>query len=262
MEKYRFDVEKCIEAKKVLNKIKEARNIYKEHCAPSKYIGNCSNLYQKLKPVDFLDFYEKELAYAEENKDRLPIYYRGLTYEDFYGLATKYKTMLEETCDVSYDLSIYFYSLVCHAIVETFVGQKKEEDIIRLLVKRGYNPLKTSGGKDARYGVDIAVNGISEDFYLQIKPISFFLSKFEDTNNDRISLCHKREEVLEMESIDTYYMIYAIDYLDSEVRWVTKDNGEILFHINELFQYEKDNIEETFVRVDLPRKQTLLDAPF
>ena len=65
-----------------------------------------------------------------------------------------------------------------------------------------------------------------------------------------------------MESIDTYYMIYAIDYLDSEVRWVTKDNGEVLFHINELFQYEKDNIEETFVRVDLPRKQTLLDVPF
>ena len=259
MEVYEFDVDKCIESKKILNKIKEARNIYKEHCAPSKYLSNCSSLYQKLKPVSFLDFYQKELTYAENNKNALPIYERGLTYEDFYDLAIKYKTMLEEVCEVNYDLSVYFYSLVCHAIVETFVGQKKEEEIIRLLNKRGYKPLKTSGGKDARYGVDISVKGVSEDFYLQIKPISFFLSNFEDTNNDRISLCHKREEVLEMENIDTYYMIYAIDYWDSKVRWVTKDNGEVLFHINELFQYDKENVEETIIRIGLPSRKTVFE---
>lgn len=258
MEFYQFDVDKCIESKNTLNKVKEARIIYKEHFAPSHCIGNCSNLYQKLKPVDFVDFYEKELKYAQDNKNVLSVYNRGLTYEEFYNLSVNYKTMVEEICELEFDLSVYFYCLVCHAIVETFVGQKKEEDIINFLKKRGYKPTKTKGGKDARYGVDIAVSGITEDFYLQIKPITFFRSNFKDTQDDRINLCRKREELLNMEKIDTYYIIYNVGYSDSNIRWISKDNGDIVFKINELFQYEKDNIEETFVRLDLPSKRTVI----
>ena len=247
MEHFNFDINKCIECKKILNKNAVSRKIYKDECSYSKYIGNCTDLYHKLKPIDYEDFYNKELSFASENIN-LRVEQRGLTYEEFYELAVKYKTMVEEQTDLGYDLSVYFYSLVCHAIIETFNGQMKEEQIIKLLRLRGYNPQKVKGSKDARYGVDIAVEGISEDFYIQVKPISFFLSNYQDTQDDRISCCEKREEVLKLEKIDTYYMIYNLNDKTGELKWLCKNEDDILFNINDLFQYDKNNIKDTLLR--------------
>ena len=72
------------------------------------------------------------MKYAEENHS-LPVEERGLTYEEFYMLAHKYKVLLEDCTTLKYDISVYFYALVCHAIVETFVGQKKEETIMKYI---------------------------------------------------------------------------------------------------------------------------------
>ena len=67
--------------------------IYEHKCSYSRFIGNCTNLYYKLKPNNYFDFYEKELKYAEENHS-LPVEERGLTYEEFYMLAHKYNVLL------------------------------------------------------------------------------------------------------------------------------------------------------------------------
>ena len=141
MEIFEFDINKCISCKKILNSNKESRLIYQDKCSYTCFIGNCTNLYHKLKPLNYKDFYDKELKYAEENHD-LPIKERGLTYEEFYLLAHKYKVLLEDRTTLKYDISVYFYSLICHAIVETFVGQKIERIIMDYISKKKDMKLK------------------------------------------------------------------------------------------------------------------------
>lgn len=257
MKIFEFDIDKCIQCKKILNRNTEARLIYQYECSDSCYIGNCTNLYHKLKPLNYKDFYDKELKYAEENHD-LPISERGLTYEEFYMLAHKYKKLVEDKTNLTYDLSVYFYALICHAIVETFVGQKKERMIMDYSSKKGYEAKKVEGKKDAKDGVDIKVIGNGLSFYIQVKPISFFKAKYPDTHKHRIKACRKREEVLDLEGLDTYYAIYDSDWKTSQVKWVS-NNGRILFKINELFMYDKDNIETTLVMLPLPTERITID---
>jgi len=244
MELFEFDINKCIESKKILNKNEICRKIYKEECSYSRFIGNCSYLYTKLKPESYEDFYNKELSYAENNK-KLKIEKRGLTYKEFYDLANKYKTLVENETDIKLELSTYFYGLVCHAIIETFNGQQKEEQIIKLLRKRGFKPHKVEGWKDARYGVDIATEGISEDFYIQIKPITFFTSKFNDTVQDRLNCCIKRKELLDIEKIETYYAIYKLYDTTGELKWLFNNNDDLLFNNQDLFSWNGDELEVT-----------------
>lgn len=254
MELYEFDIDKCISAKELLRKKKELRVIYQRNCSYPRFLGNCTDLYYLLKPTDYLDFYNKELRYAEENH-YLPIERRGLTYNEFYELAVKYKTLAEEATSLKYDLSIYFYALVCHAIIESFNGQKIEELVMNLVKRRGYDVQKVDGDKDARHGIDIAVKGITREFYIQVKPFTFFIGNADDTQRDRIGLCRKREDVLEMENIDTYYLIYENNGNINELKLVSKDNDYILFRINELFEYDKNDIENTLVRHRLPKNR-------
>ena len=255
MEYFKFDVEKCIECKKLLNKNQVSRKIYRNSCSHSNFIGNYTTLYQKLKPTDYLDFYQKELKYAEENHD-LPIRERGLTYEEFYLLAYKYKILVENSTNIKYDIDVYFYSIICHAIVETFIGQKKEEIIIESINRKGFTASKVDGDKDTKYGVDIEVSGNGQHFYIQVKPITFFKSNFPDTHTDRIECCRKREEMLELEGLDTYYIIYEMDWDTLEIRWLMNKKGGMLFKISDLFEYDKTNIKNTIVRIDLPTEFT------
>ena len=255
MEIFEFDIDECIRCKKILNRNKKSSSIYKDKCSYSCFIGNCTNLYHKLKPLNYKDFYDKELKYAEENHN-LPISERGLTYEEFYMLAHKYKVLVEEYTALKYDISVYFYSLICHAIVETFVGQKTEGIAMNYISKKGYEVRKVEGKKDAKYGIDIEVIGKEQHFYVQVKPISFFTAQREHTHEDRISACKKREKVLESpEKLDTYYMIYELNWKTSQIKWVPKKKNKLLFKIDDLFSYDKDNIETTLRVNPLPTER-------
>ena len=174
-------------------------------------------------------------------------------------LAHKYKVLLEDCTTLKYDISVYFYALVCHAIVETFVGQKKEETIMKYISDKGFTVNKVEGKKDAKYGVDIEVFGKGQHFYVQVKHISFFKSEYPNTHKSRIEACRKREEVLNLEGIDTYYVIYDLDWKTSQFTWVNNKNGGILFKINDLFGYDKDNIKSTLIRYQLPTEQITID---
>ena len=251
---YEFDIRKIIDAKNLLNKSDTIRQIYKRNCSYPHFVGNCTDLYYLLKPFDYLDFYYKYIENAERNK-HLPIERRGLTYKELYELAEKFQSLVEESTEFRYDLSIYFYSLVCHIIVETFNGQKIEEIVMNNVKTMGFNVSKVNGSKDARQGIDIAVSNNDNKFYIQVKPISFFLSKKEDTQQDRISCCRKREKVMEMEGLDTYYMIYEMRSNIDELKWVIKDNGKKLFKISDLFSYDKNDISGTIINYVLPKKR-------
>lgn len=257
MEKLKFDVKKCLESKKILNKNLISRQIYRNECSWSKYLGNCTNLYYKLQPTSYLDFYEKVLKYAEENKDKLKIEDRGLTYQEYLQLSNKYKKLVEEKTSLKYDLETYFYGLVCHSIIETFVGQKKEQQVMDLLKLRGYNAEKIEGKKDAEYHIDISTENIIGDFYIQIKPISFFITNYQDTEEDRIAHILARERLLKEEKIDTLYMVYAISWENSRIEWLSKEDGSILLNIKDLFEYDENDVKNTAKRKPLNDKKLI-----
>ena len=241
MEIFEFDLDKCDSCKRLLNRKQVARTIYKNEFAPSNKIGNCAKLYNILEPSDCYDFYAKELEYAEKNH-HLDIRDRGLTYEEFYNLSEQYKKRFEEETCIRYDLSVYFYSLVCHAIVETYFGQKKERELINYIKGLGYDCSKVESRKDTRYGLDLKVHTDEEDFYIQVKPISFFLASAKDTEQDRDKCCEKRQEILDSEGLETYYAIYDTNQKQNKTRWYLNKHGKILFKNEDLFGEKKDRV--------------------
>lgn len=246
-----FDVKKCVEAKAILGKNSHISSIWRDNFSGSNHVGNCTNLYSKLRPVSYEDFYRKYIEYAEKNKF-LRISQRGLTYDELLDLAKSYKQKSENKTLISNDLSVYFYDALCHVIVETFDGQKKERDFIKFLTSLGYKCSHFDGKTDATYGVDIRVErDDGRVSAIQIKPISFFKSNREDVQKDRINLCYKYENTLRDLGIKTYYAIYQKKRDSNEIDWIKNGKG-YRFRINELFNYDPLHIEETFVRRKLP----------
>lgn len=246
-----FNNEECLKAKALLGKNNVISTIWHDYFAPSNRIGNCTNLYRKLKPESCEDFYKKYLEYAENNQT-LPISQRGLTYDELSSLAERYKKTVEDKTNLSYEISTYFYDALCHIIVETWDGQANERDFISYLKGLGYNCSKFDGAVDAKYGVDIKVErGDGRVSAIQIKPISFFKSNRSDVQSDRINLCQKYEEALNDMGIKTYYAIYVKDRETGDITWV-KNNGMYRFRIGELFNYDPSDIRGTFTRLPLP----------
>ena len=245
MEKFDFNVKLCLKSKEILKRNKDiAGNITRNKYTKSGYIGNCMYLYNLLKPNDYEDFYNKILDYAESHKE-IRVENRGLTYEELYHLAEEFKKETEENGGINTGLNIYFYTLVCHLVIETFDGAKAEELLTDYFKENGADVSKVDPVIDTRYGLDLDVKKDGTRFFVQVKPISFFLGKNLHTMKDKVKICVKREEVLEKYGINTYYAIYDIDKEECRIRWVTNQKGKILFKIEELFAYDKDIIMNT-----------------
>ena len=86
---------------------------------------------------------------------------------------------------------------------------------------------------------------------IQIKPISFFKSNRSDVQRDRIHLCMKYEEAFYNLGFKTYYAIYVKDKTTGDITWVKNGDG-FRFRINELFDYDPNDIRGTFTRLALP----------
>lgn len=247
-----YEDSKCVSAKNKLRKNKTISDIWRIHFSPSNKIGNCTDLYRKLKPETTKDFFEKYVKYAQENKG-LKIRHRGLTMEELIETAEKYKKLSEEATMAKYDLSIYYYDMLCHIITETYYGQHRESEFSDFLEGLGYKCGKFEGWVDTRYGVDIKVtksNG--KESAIQIKPATFFYSNRYDVQKDRINLCVKYEEAVKDLGIKTYYAIYTNDEQTGETLWLKNGDG-FRFKINELFDYDKNDIVGTFTRKTLPQ---------
>lgn len=254
---FEFDEQKCREAKAKLNSFSKdisdkIGDIWKDNFSYPKYIGNCSELYNKLSPTGYDDFYVKYLKYAKDNH-HLSIKKRGIDYDKIVKESVRYKNMVFEKTGVDEDVSTFFYDMVCHIIVETFDGKKKEEKFRSYLERLGYSTSIFEGEVDMFYGTDIKV--ICNDgtvFAVQIKPLSFFTSKRSDTMKDNAGLCRKYKKTLSEFGIETYYAIYDKNKWDNKTWWLHKSNGKLCFKINDLFEYDPNNIDGAYKRKKLP----------
>lgn len=255
-----FDEEKCRFAKEHIGRNGEISKVWMTQFSPKNKIGNCTNLFRKLKPTSPEDFYEKYIKYAEEHHT-LPVKERGLTYEELLLLAGQYCNAGNAHSKVNYEADMYFYDMLCHIILETWEGQRTEREFSRFLEKLDYKCDHFDGEVDATYGLDIRVRRKDGKVSaIQIKPMTFFLSNRPDVVEHRRLLCKKYERTYEdMNGLKTYYAVYCKDKQTGEITWVKNGDG-FRFKINELFIYDPRNVEGTFhdkqvIKWDSPREK-------
>ena len=154
--------------------------VIQQHYIDRKSIGCCSELYRKLNPISYDDFYSKYLSngqynfgYGDEN--------HGRTVYDLIELSVMFYNELIDNgrCLIS-DLSVEkcYWNIVGHCIHQTFNGKKVERRLVTFLRDNfGLDVYMTYGDFDSKYGVDLICrrdDGTEFRMYIQIKPISFF----------------------------------------------------------------------------------------
>lgn len=218
------------------NCISRKYNVQWKKFAGRNSIGDCSNLFQRLRPSDYYDFYVKYTKDGEETlskRSEFPFY--GRTEEEIRIIAEKYR---EECGDYTYPLEDYIKNVYMHTIVETFDGQIKEQQVNQLLTDMGYTYEKPEQNEDSRYGIDFKVLKNNKlVFVLQIKPISFFIgSSNQSLIEDRKGAFEKQRLVNDRYKVPTYYMIYKTTD-NGNVQWLS-ENGKICFELKRLLNRE------------------------
>lgn len=247
MYKNLYKWEETLKAKGILGKYDIISEIWRRRFAPSPEIGNCTNLFRKVKPKSYEDFCVKYFEYAEQNKN-LPIKERGLTYDEFMSLANDYRTASNIVLKKEHPIELYINDALCHIITETYDGKLQEVKFMEYLESNGFKCEYFEGNIDATYGVDIKVTSPNNGkvFAIQIKPLSFFKSTRSDVHKDRIGMIEKYHKCINDLGIKTYYVIYSKDRNNGAISWIkNKNNGGYKFKLNELFEYQIDNVYNT-----------------
>lgn len=214
------------------NCISKKYNTHWKLFAGRKSIGDCSNLFQRLCPTDYYDFYVK---YTKDGEDtvlnRSEFIYSGRTEEEIKSIAEKYR---DECNDYSYPLEDYIKNVYMHTIIETFDGQLKERQVNQILTNFGYTYEKPNNDEDSKYGIDFKVFKEGKlIFVIQVKPISFFIgNKNQSLINDRKNAFKKEALVREKFNVPTYYMIYSVEE-NGGVKWLC-ENNKLLFDLHRL----------------------------
>lgn len=259
-----FNRAKCVEAKNKLGGDSNIMSIWRKCFAPSNHVGNCTNLYRKLNPTSCDDFYRKYVEYAKEHSN-LPISQRGLSENELMEMARRYKNRCEENgTSISATETDYLNDALCHIIVETWDGQHTEREFVDFLentLPQGYKCSTFEGSMDGKYGVDIKVTrSDGKVSAIQIKPISFFVSNRADVQRDRVRLCEKYISAISDHSIKTYYAIYRRDKKTGDVEWMVNTDGRFRFKVDDLFEFDPKDIQNTFVRKTLTNKFSKLQV--
>lgn len=107
--------------------------------------------------------------------------------------------------------------LICHAIVETYDGGIKENFIDGYIKKQeGTLPLPKNDIWDREYGIDKSFVYHKRTYFIQIKPVSFFLGKNSETIKDRNLAIIKTNK----------FKIDNEEYKDAIFRYVIYDERE------------------------------------
>lgn len=195
-------------------------------------IGDCSKLFQRLRPTSYYDFYVKYTKDGEETfSNRKEMLYYGRTENEIEEIAKAYQ---KECNDYSYPLDDYIKNVYMHTIIETYDGQVKEEQVNQILSNLGFTYEKPEGNEDAKLGIDFKVYKDGKlSFVIQIKPKSFFIGhNNQSLIEDRINAFHKEGMVKSKLGINTYYMIYVADD-NGNVQWLM-ENGKMCFELKRL----------------------------
>lgn len=145
----KIDANEFKNTKKILRKY----NMIWRQFSGREFVGDCSFLYKKLRPVSYQDFLEK---YTNDGKSNNSISNkkRGRTEQEIIELAKKYQGMANK--DIP--LEIYIMNVYTHVIIETYDGQRIEEYIEDSIKNNNNAIVKRCYGKyDAEYGIDMIV---------------------------------------------------------------------------------------------------------
>lgn len=199
----KIDANEFKNTKKILRKY----NMIWRQFSGREFVGDCSFLYKKLRPVSYQDFLEK---YTNDGKSNNSISNkkRGRTEQEIIELAKKYQGMANK--DIP--LEIYIMNVYTHVIIETYDGQRIEEYIEDSIKNNNNAIVKRCYGKyDAEYGIDMIVQVPDKKFALQVKPVSFFNgNNNESLIKDRAYAFIKEKKCFHNLNLHTYYMIYDI----------------------------------------------------
>ncbi len=238
-----LNAEICKADRDLLKKKHGISKIWNDHYSPAKSIGKCSTLYKILKPNSYQDFLQKYLEYAERNKDTLRVIDRGLTEDELILLAQEYKFLCERQVNINEPLTTYLNDAICHIIIETYDGMRREEEAISIISSRGYRVRKGGDFLDRRYGVDLAcTDGHGKCFAVQVKPVSFFLSNRIDVTEDRNLIYQKKEKLKKEKGMETFYMIYDKN-VDGRITWIKNHDDNFAFAFDDaLYLGENNNV--------------------
>ena len=248
---FEYNVQKSIESKGIVGKYWQFTEIYKNHFSYPRYIGPCVILCRILEPKNHEDFAEKYFNYAETHK-HLPIVERGLTRDEFYKSACKYKRLADNSVpNNNIPLEIFFHDLACHVFTETYDGHVTREKPLLSYIKTFINE-NASFPKDIKQdmntGIDILVyNKDNKPLYgIQIKPSSFFIGFSKgnkiDVIEDNKSLVNKYYNAKRDYGIETYYCIY-----DDKRGWICNSKGKFTFKLSNIYDinsYSENNYDK------------------
>ncbi|KAA6341300.1 hypothetical protein EZS27_010887 [termite gut metagenome] len=224
--------------KKLWNFNKEYKKI-----SAVKYIGDCSYLYDKLKPTSYEDFLRKYI-FDGENKP-YPLEddgFYGKSIDEIYTLAEYYRYLSN---DYTIPLEDYLDDLINHIIIETYDGHVRENYIKKCFEDTGYCVESINGDEDSIFGIDMKVYKNKKLTYLiQIKPYTAFYKS--PKINDALIIDRKRwfkkerEALNKYSEVDYYYILY-MNKGGGKTNWVSKDDS-FLFKINELSSLNGDGL--------------------
>ena len=165
----------------------------------SKRIGRCSYLYKKYNTNDYQIFADKYFSDYENNDfNEITLYgneYYGRSKNQILLLAKKLKNELSH--DENVTLEKCFDLLITHIIIETIDGHIVENEVIENLNSYNCYIINNEVDRlDSDFNVDIIVRNKTNNnlvAYIQVKPISTFLSPSEGVKKDRAFFFEKQK---------------------------------------------------------------------
>jgi hypothetical protein len=192
-----------------------------------------------LEPESHEDFVEKYFEYAESHK-HLPINERGLTKEEFYQSAVRYKALADSKVpNNGISLETFFHDLACHVFTETYDGHITKEKPLLAYIRNFVNKnarFPKDIKEDMNTGIDILVcdGNDTPSYGIQIKPSSFFIGFSKGVKSDIIednrSLVNKYYNAKRTYGIETYYCIY-----DDKRGWLRNETGKFSFKLTDIY---------------------------
>ena len=175
-------LEEYVNAKALLNK-EEYTVPWRDKYSRRKSVGPCQDIARGTTAKSYEEFFEYYLQNANSKLDE-PINKRGCTLDELEMVA--YNWMMESGNPYGLDLKTFFYGVIMHVIIETYMGKLKEIEAMDAFTKCGFHIIESTSDEDAEMGIDFKVcDDKKMKWLVQIKPISFVLGCKPDLINDR-----------------------------------------------------------------------------
>ena len=236
---FEYNRRESLIAKEIVGKYWQFAEIYKHCFSYPRFIGECVILCRILEPESHEDFAKKYFEYAEAHKD-LPIEERGLTKDEFYQSAVRYKKLADSKVpNNNIPLETFFHDLTCHVFTETYDGHITNEKPLLAYIRNFVNKnarFPKDIKEDMNTGIDIFVCDENDTplYGIQIKPSSFFIGFSKgnkaDIIEDNRSLVNKYYNAKREYGIETYYCIY-----DDKRGWVCNERGKLTFKLTDIY---------------------------